>query len=162
MHELRQRTFEGVFREFHPKILSYVSRRVSSSSYAEEIAAEVFQAAWDRWDSEFKVVAPWLYRVALNKIIDHYRSSERRNLFDTEMTIILKDSVSKPDFVEVMAIRDAVGLLNKREQEVIFRYYWEGLSALEIADLLGCRPATVWAALSRARKRLRALLSTNG
>src|SRR5690606_23818670 len=53
----------------------------------------------------------------------------------------------------------ALARLTPTDREVIQLSIWEGLSAPEVATVLGVPPATVRTRLHRARRRLRSLLA---
>lgn len=151
-------SFEEVFTFHHPKILRYAERRLSSLTAAEDIAAEVFHAAWKQWQAQKPVVLPWLYRVASNKIIDQYRAAERTAGIEAALSRLAEEPVAKLDVTELMTLRAALLTLDERSREAIFLFYWEELSAHEIAQVFGCTRTTAWAVLSRARQRLRRLI----
>jgi RNA polymerase sigma-70 factor (ECF subfamily) len=54
-------------------------------------------------------------------------------------------------------VRDALDRLGARDREVLLLAEWEGLSAAEIASVLGCLTVTARGRLHRARARFRAV-----
>ena len=75
-------SFDWVFSANYPLIVRYAERRGPASSLAEDVTAETFAAAWARWSHGESVELPWLYRVAANKVADHYRSTSRRRAIE--------------------------------------------------------------------------------
>jgi RNA polymerase sigma-70 factor (ECF subfamily) len=151
--------FERVFALHHAALLRYVERRLPLPDAAQDVAAEVWVAAWERWGSGRMVELPWLYRVAANKVADHYRAVERGRA----VALALRRSVDGlPEDALARGRADALGAaladLGEREREAIMLTYWEGLRAADVAAALGCAVPTAWAVLSRARKKLRRLL----
>jgi RNA polymerase sigma-70 factor (ECF subfamily) len=61
------------------------------------------------------------------------------------------------DTERLSTTRTALLRLSPAEREVFVLYVWEGLSHAAVAEVLGVRPGTVRARLSRARGRLRKL-----
>lgn len=154
-------SFETFFVQHHGQVLRYAQRRLPSPTAAEDLAAEVFTAAWQIWAADKSLTLPWLYRVASNKIADRYRSEERRAAVQVALFRQQEEAGAGPDHLERLALREALLQLSDRDREAITLHYWEGLAAPEIAEILGCTLPTAWAVLSRARKRLRRALADN-
>ncbi|WP_187977078.1 RNA polymerase sigma factor [Mycetocola sp. JXN-3] len=156
----RQQTavFEHVFHANYVLVRRYAERRVPSAALAEDIAAETFTAAWVRYQQGDSIELPWLYRVASNKINDHFRSAERKRAVEETLERVLSEQEEDADTLEKIALGRSLLKLTDREREAILLTYWEGLGAAEVAVALSCSVASAWAILSRARKKLRALL----
>jgi len=72
--------FEKYYREFLPKIYRFVYFRVGAKKEeAEELTSEIFLKALDAFDGfeEGKPFAPWIYQIAKNHLINHYRVAGR-------------------------------------------------------------------------------------
>jgi DNA-directed RNA polymerase specialized sigma24 family protein len=71
-----------------------------------------------------------------------------------------------PDAASWHADRDALlaelARLPRREQAVLVLRFYEGLSDVEIAETLGCRPGTVRGYASRALAKLRVEFTADG
>ncbi|MDR2453026.1 MAG: RNA polymerase sigma factor [Bifidobacteriaceae bacterium] len=147
--------FERLFWSCHARVLRYAERRLPTPDDAENVAAEVWAAAWARWRAGKAVELPWLYRVTANKIADHYRAAERGQAVAAALrrsaeTLPAETAARERRF----AVRAALLALSEREREAVMLTYWEGLRAADVAKVLGCGVPTVWAVLSRARKKL--------
>ncbi|NEP84328.1 MAG: sigma-70 family RNA polymerase sigma factor, partial [Okeania sp. SIO3B3] len=69
--ELYQRHMDAIFK--------YVSRRVSETNEAEDVTQTVFMKAWQalaRYQPSKAPFRAWLYTIAQNTIIDHYRAKK--------------------------------------------------------------------------------------
>ncbi|GAA3210623.1 RNA polymerase sigma factor [Microbacterium terregens] len=151
-------SFDEVFSANYALIVRYAERRLPTTSLAEDVAAETFAAAWIRWSVGEGVELPWLYRVAANKVVDHYRSSSRRQAIEEALARAAGEAHGELDWLDRIALQRALLKLAARDREVIMLTYWEGLSASDIAVVIDASVASVWATLSRARKKLRAAL----
>ncbi len=72
----RETDFNTIYREFHTKILKYISR-LTSHTDAEDIMQEVFEKA-NRGLETFRgesSLSIWLYRIATNTVLDKLKSS---------------------------------------------------------------------------------------
>ena len=93
-------------------------------------------------------------RRSLGALRRSLRRAERREL-------PLTDTIPAPEPEERPAL-EAVLALPPEDRAVIHLFYYEGYSAQEIARITGQLPGTVRSRLSRARGKLRSLLSDQG
>ncbi|MFD6176046.1 MULTISPECIES: RNA polymerase sigma factor [unclassified Isoptericola] len=147
--------FSEVFRSTYPDVLGYLRRRVEHQ-VAEDLAAEVFTIAWDRWDSVPREVRPWLFGVARNLLADDRRRQGRRRRL--ELRAAAEHPLPEDDVASAAASMDlrlAWGRLGDADREVLALVTWDGLTGREAAQVLGCTRAAFSVRLTRARRRLR-------
>jgi len=67
---------EKVWKEYHSKLLSFITKRVDNRSAAEDILQDVFVKIISRIDSlqEDGKLESWLYQITRNAVIDFYRT----------------------------------------------------------------------------------------
>ncbi|MDQ0613554.1 RNA polymerase sigma factor (sigma-70 family) [Microbacterium sp. W4I4] len=102
-----------------------------------------------------RIGAAWLLQTARNLIGDAYRKRDRER-------VGLRDLASSTPTDSSFAhaeLRIALSTLAPADREVLELFYWDGLSADEIAVVVGCRTSAAWKRLSRARAALRSLLT---
>jgi RNA polymerase sigma-70 factor (ECF subfamily) len=94
----------------------------------------------------------WLIRVALNACKDTLKSFFRKK------TVPLEELLIEPSFADEgsRAVLDAVTRLPGKYRTVIYLFYFEGYSAIEISAMLKKNENTVYTWLSRARTQLKA------
>ena len=76
-----KQAFGQLYEIYAERIFRYLSFRTGSMEVAEDLLCEVFLKAWDALprfgltnkDHHFKA---WLYKIAHNALIDHYRTSQ--------------------------------------------------------------------------------------
>jgi len=130
----------------------------------EDVVSEVFIKAYSnlgRYRPEHPF-STWLYRVALNHIIDHGRRSQRENKRG-EMPREIEDRAPGPGAgVEsrerTALLRSALRDLPAHYREVLFLVYVEGKKLDETAHVLGLPPGTIKTRLMRGRAALRKTL----
>ncbi len=93
----------------------------------------------------------WFVRVTINACTDWLRSLSRRRCVPLE-SVLEKGSMPDDTSREVL---EAVLQLPERYRQVIYLFYYEGYSAVEIAGILGKKENTVYTWLSRAKGILR-------
>ena len=73
--------FEDLYREFLGRIYAYVRAQVGAAVDAEDITAQVFMNAYQaypRFEPRHTTPAAWLFRIARNATLDHFRAKGRR------------------------------------------------------------------------------------
>jgi RNA polymerase sigma factor (sigma-70 family) len=155
----RRRRFDALFASYSPDIVSYCGWRAASASDAQDAVAEVFLAAWRRLDElpEDDAARVWLYGTARRVIANQRRSSRRRVALQERLEL---EAASRPQELpepnrEETLVRAALRRLGPRDREVLLLAEWEGLSAAQIAAVLGCLTVTARGRLHRARRRFR-------
>jgi RNA polymerase sigma-70 factor (ECF subfamily) len=163
-------SFGELYQLHLDRIYRYVYDRVGSSSEAEDLTEQVFLKAWEaisRYESRGLPFAAWLYRMAHNAVIDHYRA--RRPATPIDGTFDLEDERQNPvasaeALFDREELRLAIGRLNADQQTVILLRFIEGLSHAEVGKILGKSEGAVRVIQHRAllvmAKVMRALPST--
>ena len=128
---------------------------LKNESDSEDIFQNVFlkylQNDLDFFDSEHEKA--WLIRVTINECKDLLKSAFRRYTYSLEELLVepIADSQNR----EVL---EAVLSLPAKYKDAIYLYYYEGYSAVEIADILKLNLNTIYSRLSRAKKILKDVL----
>ncbi|MCA9663774.1 MAG: RNA polymerase sigma factor [Myxococcales bacterium] len=138
----------------------------------EDAAQEVFITAHRRladFDPTRGSARSWLYGIARNTARHHHRWARRRDpqrlaAVDAEVAGPAADLAADPEAwiarVEIAeVVEHGLAKLDPRRREVFVLHEIEGLSAPEIAELLGIKVNTVYSRLARARTRFRAAIA---
>lgn len=93
----------------------------------------------------------WLIRVSINACKDILKSFFRKKVSSIE------ELVTEPSYIadDKREVLEAVLELPSNYRQVIYLFYFEGYSALEIAAILHKKQNTIYTWLSRAREQLR-------
>jgi RNA polymerase sigma-70 factor (ECF subfamily) len=159
----RPRAFARLYDFYFPRVYAYVSYRVSSPQDAEDLVADLFfKAIRDLRRFEWRgggSFAAWLFRIAHNLIVDHYRRTERHGLPSSDTLVDLASPMPGPEESltqqqTFQQIRGLIATLSLRRQEVITLKFFGGLRNHEIADILGLDARTVASHLSRGLRDL--------
>ncbi|MFI0819759.1 RNA polymerase sigma factor [Streptomyces sp. NPDC021098] len=150
----RAARFTDLYVRDHPRVCAFVYRRSGDRGAAEELTAEVFRTAWERMTAGHDVGNGWLFVTARNLLSNHHRSMARL----TELHRTIADALGRaPASGQDSAVLDALDRLPPAHREVLLLSYWDGLSAAEAGEVLGCGASAVWVRLHRARKAFRAV-----
>jgi RNA polymerase sigma-70 factor (ECF subfamily) len=166
-----------IYRQFHPKLLHYLSRLVGSDE-ADDLAQEVFEKAsrgLDDFRGESKL-STWLYRIATNTALDRLRSRsskrisehvqletsagvEDRNIWTGQATTHTDQQIIRKEMSE--CVRGFVDTLPPDYRTVIVLSELEGLKNREIAEILQVSLDVVKIRLHRARASLKTQLDND-
>lgn len=91
----------------------------------------------------------WLFRVANNRCIDHFRTNKSEDL---ERDILISSDSNNMD-EKYQIVREAVAILKERDKTLV-TLYSENLSYKEISDVTGIKFSSVGKLLSRALAEL--------
>lgn len=156
--------FTQLADRYHERIFKMVYYRTRSQMDAEDITQEVFLQAFR---SIHRLKDPnrfegWIYRIAMNRITDHYRKKKFRSLFsplldtdreDGEETAADEstdtvDQVIRAEFWS--RVRSLLEQLPRMEKEVFLLRFFDELGIREISQVLGKSESTVKTHLYRA------------
>jgi RNA polymerase sigma-70 factor (ECF subfamily) len=159
-------TFEELYRRHVGEVYSYAASRVGRDE-AEDITADVFHAAARavvHGDSG-EITPAWLMTVTRNKVIDHWRRRERRH-GKLHLLRAIGNTVDPSDRVIAAAESHRVVLalekVSKRHRMLLMMHYVDGLTAPELAGLLGLTTVAIESALARARRSFRSHFDHSG
>jgi len=151
-----------LYDRFAPRIYAYLYRRIGERRLAEDLAGDVFVqsiAALRKGQFASASLEAWLYRMAHNRLVDHYRR-ERKEL------VPLEEWLPSPDDVPAEAehrrlqtwLRGAMHRLTHDQQHILTLRFGQGLSTAETARLTGNSESGVRALQHRALAALRRLV----
>lgn len=150
--------FNALFATHFIPLVRFVERRTGSTHVGEDIASSTLEDAWKAMARRDDIGAAWLYRVAYNKLADHFDTSRRRLLADAALERLASEPPSGLSTIDRLALEEALQRLGARERQVVVLTYWDGLSAEEIGAILSRKPGAILTMLSRARGKLREML----
>jgi RNA polymerase sigma factor (sigma-70 family) len=142
--------FERVFREEFAPVLRTVFLICHDHHRAEEITQDAFVQTLRHWGRVRTMDKPgaWVRRVALRLAIKSVHRDARRRR--AEQTLPGRSELNDGD----LDLLEAVRRLPAQQRAAVVLYYYEDRPVAEVADLLGCAPATARVHIHRARARL--------
>lgn len=134
-------------------------------SDVEEVSADVFFVLWENAKKvEYGKVKAYLSAVARNKAKEKLREIGKE-IFLEEDCIIIADSNVEHEIVkkeQEQAVKQAIGEMNKQDQEIFLRHYYYYQSVMQISEETGMNPSTVKTRLRRGREQLKSILEKGG
>lgn len=158
-------TLAEIYDEYSVKIYNYIYHRTGDRPLAEDLTADVFLRALEAIQSDkgwTTSLQGWLYRIAHNLVVDHYRRQSKREGPPLNERIAATDDRSVQIAERILAgrkVRSALQYLTEEQQQVIVLKFAEDLSNREVAEILGKTEGAVKALQHRGLAALRRVLN---
>lgn len=151
--------FEVLYRRYVDRIYPLALRMSGNAFRAEDLTQEIFVRAWEKI-RQFKGKSSfltWLYRLAVNLILQNERSRRRSDArFAAQEPSVLSRAIEEDCDVETrMDLEKALARLPTKARAVVILHELEGMTHGDIAGLVGISPGTSKAQLHRARRLLK-------
>jgi len=166
--------FEELIKDYKKSAYNIALRVMRNVEDAEDASQEALIKIFKNissfnMDSTFKV---WMYRIVVNTCLD-FKRKKSLNAISLDETLDLgsgrevqreiSDETSNPDALvdrnySTGLVDDAINMLEDDFKTIIILRDIKGFTYDEISEILNCNLGTVKSRLSRARKRLKALL----
>ncbi len=162
--------FEALYDHFYDQIFRYIVFKTSDFTTAEDLTEDVFLRMLEsirKFKPQGHPFSSWLFRIAHNRVIDHYRKRGRdRNVpLDTILSTVGDSQTTLDNYVETkLAMREvnqAMAQLTELQREVLNLRFAGGLSIKETAETVKRNENSVKALQHSAVKKLRILLQPN-
>ena len=147
------------------RIYSYIYHRVGQAELAEDLTGQVFMRLLEAvrkgrpWRSSF---SGWLYRIAHNLVIDHYRRKGRASFVELDDVTPAGNAFDPLHSIEARLdherLQSALSRLTDEQAEVITLRFLEGLSISEVATIMDRSEGSVKALQYRAVLALRRVM----
>src|SRR5215467_3437960 len=155
--------FRGLVDRHLPTVLAIARRMLRDDAEAEDVAQETMLRLW-RNAAGLELgpggVRPWLRRVASNLCIDRVRATRSTTVVDE-----LPEQAEPAGQVRHLTERELKGrvdaalkALPERQRLALTLFHYEGMSQIEVGQVLDISDEAVESLLARARRSLKAAL----
>lgn len=162
MNDLNEQ-FSQIYDQYIEKIYRFVYLKVNSQEIAEDITSRVFLKGWEAYKNNqepIQNIRAFLYKIARNTIIDHYRDTGRTKIVTTDYVAQIADN--KTNLYEkailnsdIEMVKSALQNIKKDYQDVIIWHYLEDIPIAEIAEIIDKPAVNVRVMLHRGLKSLK-------
>jgi len=158
--------FEVLYERYRKPIYRYVFHAVGDAATADDLYQDVWSRIIDarthfRRDRGFR---RWAFRIAHNRLVDHWRALGRQPAMQAEHAVVLPDQASAGPEASAMReeqaerLRAALMQLPREQREAFVLQQEAGLSLAEIAARSGRGRETIKSRLRYATAKLKSLL----
>ncbi len=144
-----------LWTEHRSRLRGYIAKRVREDDAVEDILQDVFLKASESLHSlrSHGSVAAWLYRIAANAIVDHYRSRKPWE----ELPVDLAAPESGRDYIAELAtcLQPLIAEVPETYRTALVLSEIEGLPQREVAERLNLSLSGAKSRVQRGREKLR-------
>ena len=154
----------ALYESYYDRIARYAFVRLGNQADAEDLAGEVFVRALESLDSYRERGVPmqaWLFRIAHNLIVDHFRKSAKQKTVSIDTVSVKAETDPEEQAMsglEVARVIKALGKLTESQRKVIELRFFGELTSEEAGHVLNKRAGAIRELQSAAIKSLRNLL----
>src|SRR3989344_3490669 len=169
--QLIERSVEGessafgrLYDRYLEKIYRFVFFKVGHREEAEDLTQQVFTSAWENiqgFREQGLPISSWLYKIARNRIIDHYRTKKTHTPLERipeEIAHLTEDMEDMDKKILLERIYTSLHTLTDEQQEIIVLRFIEEFSHKEIAAAMDKQEVAVRVLQHRAIKNLKKTL----
>lgn len=157
--------FAELYNAYVDKIYKYVYYKVGDAQDAEDLCEQVFLKAWEaigRYTWHGHPFSSWLYKLAHNLVVDHYRT--RRDTTPLNSIVATPAEPADPhnafhQTLDADELTSAIAQLTCEQRQVISLKFIEGYDNSEIAALLDKKESAIRALQYRALHSLQGILA---
>ena len=158
--------FSQIYDQYIDKIYRFVYLKVSSQEVAEDVTSKVFLRGWEAFQGgpeAIKNPGAFLYQIARNAVVDHYRDKGRSKVVSVDLGPEIADPGTGAQDKAILSaditnIRKAIQKLKKEHQDIIMWHYLEDMPIADIAELIDRPAGTVRVMLHRGLKDLKDII----
>ena len=147
--------FKILYFRYHEIILKFLYHRLSSEELSKDFTQEVFTRVWqNRKDLYCKSVKAYLFRIANNLVIDHFRKQSSKEIRLSE-DILQNKSPADNSLETQIIVKSAIANLPEKIRITFTLNRYDGLKYHEIAEVLKISVKTVESRISKALQLLK-------
>jgi RNA polymerase sigma-70 factor (ECF subfamily) len=136
--------FAELYEAYFNKIYRYIALKLGQRMEAEDITQKVFLKALDSISSyKWRNIpfSAWLFRIAHNLVIDHYRKSQRQSTLELNEEIVASKNRGPEKVVEIKLdiewlAKETAKLTNAQREVLSLRFAGE-LPIAQVAKVMG-------------------------
>lgn len=152
--------FKPIYNRYYYDIFRFVLARVKDQETAADIVSSAFTKAiakLDSFNNRGFSIKSWLYAIARNEVLLHYRNEKKAQIISLDdASIKHMGEDTETDLLEHLpTLKKALDELDTEESEIITLKYFEGRSHKEISEILDISETNAKVKMHRIIKKLR-------
>ncbi len=155
----RRGQFERLYDQYADDVLRVSYFYLGDRQQAEDVCQDVFVRLLTKGpEIQSGHEKAWLLKVALNRCRDLWRAAWVKRVVLGSPFDCIPGGDTIAEYTDKTELMETVHMLSPTFKEVVLLHYYQGYGISEIAGMLDVPEGTISSRLSRARKRLEALL----
>ena len=161
--------FEKIYNLMMPKIYRFYYLKTFSRELSEDLTSEVFIRVYsnlDKTDLNERSFMAWIYKIANNLLIDHFRKNKDRGMqveleedsikmFDEDILMKNSSLLRKELGFSNISLLNALNKLTGLQRDIILLKFLEDMDYDTIASIFGKRASTIRGIIFRALTKLK-------
>ena len=160
--------FEKLYKAYAARLFRYLFSMIGDSGTAEELTNDVMVAAWKAAATFRGEAKPstWLFGIAHNKALNELRRKHPSTVEIEDATELAAPGEGPEGVIQRanlgQRVRTALQDLSPEHRAVVELTFYQGLSYLEVAEIMQCPLSTVKTRMFYAKKKLQEVLEKKG
>ena len=160
--------FGRLYERSLDRVYRYIYFRVTDDETAEDLTSKVFLKAWEslpRFKAGNSPFIAWLYTIAHNAVIDHYRTKRQMASLDEIASLPASDPLPDEQYDSLFAartLRESLQQLTGLQQTVVTMKLIDGMNTEEIATRLHKSCGAIRALQMRGLQALAKIMEERG
>ncbi len=151
--------FGQLYDAYIKKIYSFIYFRTHHKETAEDLTSVVFMKALEKissFNGNKGQFSSWLYQIARNSIIDHYRTFKAEEDLENAWDVPSNSNVERDADIsrQMENVKKQLAELPAQQRDVVVMRVWDGLSHKEIAEILRISESSSKMSFSRALAKI--------
>ena len=153
--------WDEVYAEQLPRVLNFFRYRCANLAEAEDLTSITFEKAWrgrDRYRRDKGAFSTWLFTIARNAAVDHYRARAPLVPLDEAAAVAASAATAEDQIAlrsDAARLAELLKTLPDRDRDLIALKYGAEMSNRDIARATGLSESNVGTILYRAVQALR-------
>ncbi len=154
------KAFDKLYKKYIEKIYKFVFYKTMHKESAEDLTSTVFFKALDnleKFDDSKSKFQTWLFNIARNTVIDHYRTQKTNSNIEDFWSIADSNHLETTigNNLKIEEVKKYLKTLTPEQREIVILRVWEGLSYKEIASIIGKSENACKVSFSRSAQKLK-------
>ncbi|MBN2536359.1 MAG: sigma-70 family RNA polymerase sigma factor [Spirochaetales bacterium] len=161
---MNREQFAEVYDNYASRIYQFIYYKTYHKETAEDITSQTFLRAFenlDHFDPEKGSISAWIYQIARNLVVDHYRAKKKTVDIDDVWDLAGEQNVELDvqNKEQLEELREVLKKLPVEQRDILILRIWQELSYKEIAQIIGKTEGACKMMFSRVIATLRKNLS---
>ncbi len=151
---MTEKEYNDCVTNYADALYRFMLKTMRKAHDAEDMVQNAYEALWqNRMEINPDTAKAYLFKVAYNKTIDHYRKNSRVELYET-YDFLERGIEEKRDDLKTV-LNEALDRLSTQNRSLVLLKDYEGYSYEEIGEITGLNPSQVKVYLHRSRLQLK-------